>query len=103
MREHARPFPATLRRSRKESFRPVFPVGNGHLVPLRVDSRYFRERSSRGRTTLVVRLNQSLKSCVHRRQIVFPTPFTFAGWELGITPLYFFFKVHAHARHDFQV
>src|SRR6266852_4093175 len=47
--------------------------------------------------------DQALQSVAHRGQIIFPAPFSLARGELGITPLHFFFKVHAHAGHNLQI
>ena len=52
---------------------------------------------------LAERFDQLLQPLTHRRQIIFPAPFALASGKLGIPPLHFFFEVHTHAGHDFQI
>src|SRR5580693_288073 len=40
---------------------------------------------------------------IHRREIVFPTPFAGARWKLGIATLDFLLEENSHPRHDFQI
>src|SRR6266480_1814405 len=49
--------------------------------------------------TLAVHSHQPSQPFIHGRQIIFPAPLAFAGWEVWITPPQFFFEIDAHARH----
>src|SRR2546425_8080598 len=50
-----------------------------------------------------VSLGQFSQMSTHWRQIVFPTPLPITNRKLRISPLYFFFEVHPHSRHDFKI
>src|SRR6266496_4160960 len=52
---------------------------------------------------LAVHSHQSSQTFIHRRQIIFPAPLAFPGWEVWITAPQLFFEIHAHARHQSEV
>jgi hypothetical protein len=46
---------------------------------------------------------QLLQTLADRREVIFPTPLSFARGELGVAPLHLLLEVHTHAGHYLQI
>src|SRR5271163_2054586 len=55
------------------------------------------------KSSSAIRLNQTVQPRAHGRQIILPAPLPFSRRKIRIPPLHFFFKIHTHARHHFQI